>query len=107
MLFQGFFEKTLFHFKPSESIFIRILFSCYILGTNNILGGQESVGGSVSNSPISTNTGFPGPLTYSTRFVIPLSIRLLRISARDLPHEASVDEKSSKTRQKKGSPPTP
>ena len=29
MLFEGFFEKTLFHFKPSESIFERILFSCY------------------------------------------------------------------------------
>ena len=52
---------------------------------------------------ISTNTGFPGTLTYPARFVIPLSIRHLRISARDLPHETSFDKKSSRTPSKKGS----
>ena len=52
---------------------------------------------------ISTNTGFPGALTYPARFVIPLSIRHLRISARVLPHETSFDKQSSKTRQQSGS----
>ena len=52
---------------------------------------------------ISTNTGFPGALTYPARFVTPLSIRHLQISARDLPHETSFDKKSSKTPSKKGS----
>ena len=95
------FSGKLFHFQPPEAFFslLRVVapHPLYFLFSNIFLEDTNPLGGSVSNSPISTNAGFPGPLTYSTRFVIPLSIRLLRISARDLPHEASFDKKCSKT----------